>query len=251
MKYLLLLLTAAVGVAQDLAPASIANHLANYTVTNGGTGLFTQLFTADQSFRLANTGAPLAGAMTFTWEKTGSNTGTLIETDGTRTNTTALTFTSLRSGMFRTTSSVTTAAVAGTIALSPIPQAGPPLINISTRTVLPAGQVLNPGFVVGGSVSRRVLIRAIGPTLGTAFGVPGSMADPSLTIFRGQTQIAANDNWGGGTPLSDVFASVAAFALPVASLDAAIVLPLTPGSYTAQVRGTGAGDVIVEVYFVD
>jgi hypothetical protein len=104
---------------------------------------------------------------------------------------------------------------------------------------------------VGGPVPRRVLIRAVGPTLGTAFGVPGSMADPSLTVFRGQTQIAANNDWGGGAPLIATFASVGAFALPVASLDAAIVLMLAPGNYTAQVRGTGAGEVIVEVYFVD
>ena len=40
-------------------------------------------------------------------------------------------------------------------------------------------------------------------------------------------------------------------ALPVASLDAALVLTLTPGPYTAQVTGTGAGQVIVEVCFVD
>jgi hypothetical protein len=95
------------------------------------------------------------------------------------------------------------------------------------------------------------LVRAVGPTLGTAFNVPGSMADPSLTIFRGSTQIAENNNWGGGAELTNVFTSVGAFALPVASLDAAIVVRLTPGNYTVQVRGTGAGDVIVEVYFVD
>jgi hypothetical protein len=39
--------------------------------------------------------------------------------------------------------------------------------------------------------------------------------------------------------------------LPVASLDAAVLPSLTPGNYSAQVRGTTAGEVIVEVYFVD
>lgn len=77
------------------------------------------------------------------------------------------------------------------------------------------------------------------------------MADPSVTVFRGQTQIAANNDWGGGATLTAVFASVGAFALPVASLDAALVLTLAPGDYTAQIKGTGAGEVIVEVYFVD
>jgi hypothetical protein len=70
-------------------------------------------------------------------------------------------------------------------------------------------------------------------------------------VFRGATEIAANNDWGGGSALVSAFAQVAAFALPLDSLDAALVLTLAPGSYTAQVRGTGAGEVIVEVYFVD
>ncbi len=105
--------------------------------------------------------------------------------------------------------------------------------------------------MVGGTVSRRVLIRAVGPTLGTAFNVPGAMADPSLSVFRGQTVLASNNDWGGSAALLAASASVGAFALPVASLDAALLLTLAPGNYTAQVRGTGAGEVIVEVYFVD
>ncbi|MGH7945339.1 MAG: hypothetical protein ACREH8_14230 [Opitutaceae bacterium] len=254
MKYLVsFLLPIVASVAQEFAPESIANHLANFNVTGapGGTASFSHLFTANQSFRLSNTGAPLGDAMTYTWEKTGANTATVVEVDGTRTNTTALTFTAPRTGTFRTTSSTTTSALVGTMAFSSIPQPGPPLINISTRATLAANQVLTPGFVVGGNVPRRVLVRAVGPTLGTAFAVPGSMADPSLTLFSGQTQIAANNDWGGGGPLSAVFSSVGAFVLPVASLDAAVVMPLAPGSYTAQVRGTGAGEVLVEVYFVD
>ena len=45
------------------------------------------------------------------------------------------------------------------------------------------------------------------------------------------------------------FASVGAFELPVASRDAALVVLLAPGSYTAQVGGTG-GIALVEVYEV-
>ena len=51
--------------------------------------------------------------------------------------------------------------------------------------------------------------------------------------------------------LAATFAAVSAFALPLDSLDAALVLTLAPGPYTARVNGTGAGEVIVEVYFVD
>jgi hypothetical protein len=247
------LLTVIASFAQDLAPDSIANHLANYTLTGsaGSTASFTGLFTPSQSFRLSNTGSPLSEPTNYTWTKTGATTATLVETEGGRTNTTALTFTAPLAATFRTTSSATTTALVGTVAFSKVPQPSPPLLNISTRAALAANQVLTPGFVVGGTIPRRVLVRAVGPTLGTAFNVPGSMADPSLTVFRGQTQIATNNDWGGGAALTALFSSVGAFALPVASLDAALVLTLPPGDYTAQVRGTGAGEVIVEVYFVD
>lgn len=253
-KYLaLLFLGAAVLSAQDFAPDSIANHAANFAVAPAGNEpatVLAGLFTAAQSFRFNSSGSPLTAPSSYTWTKTGPATGTLVETDGTRTLTSALTFTAPLTATFRTTNSVSPTAQTGTVTLAPVPQPGPPLVNISTRVVLGAGQVLNPGFVVGGTIPRRVLIRAIGPTL-TRFGVTGVMADPSLAVFRGTTQIAANNDWGGGAAVAAVFAQVAAFALPLDSLDAALVLTLAPGGYTAQVRGTGAGEVIVEVYLVD
>ena len=254
MKYIaLLFLSAAVVTAQDFAPESIAHHAANFAVTPavGETAtVLAGLFTAGQSYRFTSSGAPLSAPLNFTWTKTGPTTGTLVEADSVRTLTSALTFTAPLTATFRTTSSVSPAAQTGTLTLAPIPQPAPPLVNISTRATLGAGQVLNPGFVVGGTTSRRVLIRAVGPTL-TRFGVTGVMADPALAVFRGATQIAANNNWGGSATLVNTFAAVSAFALPLDSLDAALLLTLAPGAYTAQVQGTGAGEVIVEVYFVD
>lgn len=249
----LFLMTVVAACAQEFAPESIANHVANSTLTGAAAGApsFTSLFTPGQSFRLSASGSPLGEAMTYTWSKTTATTATLVETDGTRTNTTALTFTAPLTATFRTTSSATTSAVAGTVAFAAFPQPAAPLVNLATRATLAANQILTPAFVVGGTVPRRVLIRAVGPTLGTAFNVPGAMADPSLTVLRGQTQVGANNDWGGGAPMAALFTSVGAFALPVSSLDAAVVLTLAPGAYTAQVRGTGAGEVLVEVYFVD
>lgn len=250
----LFLLSVVAACAQEFAPESIANHLANYTLTGaaGGAASFTSLFTPGQSFRLSASGSPLGAAMTYTWSRTTATTATLTEADGTRTNTTALTFTAPLTATFRTTSTATTDALAGTVAFAAFPQPAAPLVNISTRATLAANQILTPGFVVGGTMPRRVLVRAIGPTLGTAFNVPGAMADPSLTVLRGPTQVVGtNNDWGGGAMLTAVFTSVGAFALPVSSLDAAVVLTLAPGAYTAQVRGTGAGEVLVEVYFVD
>lgn len=132
-----------------------------------------------------------------------------------------------------------------------VPPARPetPLVNISTRSTLAAGQTLSSGFSVGGAVSRRVLIRAVGPTL-TNFGVGNPLAAPTLTVFSGQTTVGSNAGWGGDAALTAVFSAVGAFTLPSGSRDAAIVLRLNPGSYTVQVGG-GAGEVLVEVYFVD
>jgi hypothetical protein len=83
------------------------------------------------------------------------------------------------------------------------------------------------------------------------FNVPRTMSDPLLTVFKGSTPIAANSDWGGGSALIAAFAAVGAFPLPLSSLDAALLLTLEPGAYTAQVGGTGAGELLVEIYFVD
>ena len=129
--------------------------------------------------------------------------------------------------------------------------ATPRLINVSVLKNL--GEGLTVGFVVGpaGSPSKKVLIRAVGPTLGAApFNVPGVVADPQMTLFGPSGQIDQNDNWGGTAVLRDAFASVAAFALPASSLDSAIVATLTPGNYTVQVKGVNntSGIALVEVY---
>jgi hypothetical protein len=106
---------------------------------------------------------------------------------------------------------------------------------------------------VGGTGTKNVLIRAVGPTLGAApFNVGGVVADPQLAVFLGSTQIAANDNWGGGGPLSAAFIQVGAFALPANSRDAAVLATLSPGNYTVQVSGVASttGVALVEVYEV-
>jgi hypothetical protein len=127
----------------------------------------------------------------------------------------------------------------------------PRLVNVSVLKHLGTG--LTAGFVIDGTAAKRVLIRAVGPTIGAApFNVPGAVADPQLTLFSGQTSIAANDNWGGTAELTAAFGQVGAFALPAASRDAALLATLQPGSYTVQVGGVGgtSGVAIVEVYEV-
>ncbi len=135
------------------------------------------------------------------------------------------------------------------------------VINLSSRgTVDPAAPFID-GFVIAGRNPKRVLIRAVGPGLG-AFGVAGTLADPRLAVFSGATLVAQNDDWSvpqpvagqpapaTGAEISAAAAAAGAFALPAGSRDAAVVLTLAPGAYSAQAAvATGAaGAALVEVY---
>src|SRR5581483_9141937 len=114
------------------------------------------------------------------------------------------------------------------------------LINISTRGSVGTGDdVLVGGFVVSGTEPKKVLVRGIGPAL-TAFGVKGALADPILTLYDGNGAVVAqNDNWSDTAATEINAAATAAGAFPFApnSRDAAIVLTLPPGQYSAIVTG--------------
>lgn len=136
-------------------------------------------------------------------------------------------------------------------ALTAMTATTPRLVNVSVLKSLGTG--LTAGFVIDGTSSKKVLIRAVGPTIGAPpFNVAGAVADPQLQLFSGQTVIAANDNWGGTAELTAAFTQVGAFALPAASRDAALLANLQPGSYTVQASGVAGttGVAIVEVYEV-
>ena len=129
----------------------------------------------------------------------------------------------------------------------------PRLINLSSLTQIDAGANLTVGFVLRGSTARTVLVRGIGPSLGTIFGLGGVMSDPKLELFDNDTgsKITENDNWGGDAQLMEAAASVGAFALAdTATKDAVLLVTLAPGAYSARVSGVGssAGTAIVEVY---
>jgi hypothetical protein len=129
------------------------------------------------------------------------------------------------------------------------------LINLATRAAIPAGGNLNPGFVISGRERKTVLVRAVGPGL-AAFGVTNPLADPLLTVYSGSTIVGTNDNWSGdptqAAALQIAFTNSGAFTIPSGSKDAALLLTLDPGNYTAVARGAdgGGGELIVEVYEV-
>lgn len=123
------------------------------------------------------------------------------------------------------------------------------LRNLSVRTTLTANQILFVGVNMSGA-GKDVLVRAAGPSLG-ALGVPGTMADPRLSVFSTATPpvlIAQNNNWTGDPAVTAAIGRLGAFPMASpTSLDAALVTAIA-GGRTVQVSGPAAGNVIVEAY---
>ena len=123
-------------------------------------------------------------------------------------------------------------------------------LNISTRTRVGTGDnALIGGFIVIGNASKKVIIRAIGPSLAVG-GSPlaGRLADPTLELRDGAGGlIFSNDNWVDSPQAQQIIDSTVP---PSDDHEAAIVATLAPGNYTAIMRGvnntTGIG--VVEVY---
>jgi len=129
------------------------------------------------------------------------------------------------------------------------------LSNISTRAAVGTGaDILIAGFVVEGSQPSTVLIRGIGPALAN-YGITGTLTAPVLTVFDSTgTQIDTNSGWSSTSAnelaVETAEAEVGAFALTSGSADCALVLTLSPGTYSAQVAGAdgSTGIALVEVY---
>jgi uncharacterized delta-60 repeat protein len=130
--------------------------------------------------------------------------------------------------------------------------------NFSTRLVLGTGEfVLIGGFIVDGASPKKVMIRAIGPSLPTA-GVPTPSADPRLSLRDSSgTEIAKNDNWQqtqiGGVITSGQASEIQTSGLaPKSDREAAMIVSLAPGQYTAIVEdAAGQGTALVEMYDLD
>ena len=119
------------------------------------------------------------------------------------------------------------------------------LANISTRARVATGeQVLIGGFIINGAAPKRLVVRAIGPSL----PVGDAIADPLLELHDGSGNlISSNDNWQESANAQEITDSTLA---PSHSAEAAILTTVNPGSYTAVVRGSGEsqGVALVEVY---
>src|SRR5205807_6337221 len=95
---------------------------------------------------------------------------------------------------------------------------------------------------------KKVIIRALGPSV----PVPGTLADPTLELYQGNTLLESNDNWVDSPNKQAIIDSTIP---PSNNLEAAIVRTLAANStgYTAIVRGAnnGTGIGVVEAYDLD
>ncbi|MDO8543856.1 MAG: hypothetical protein Q7S40_25720 [Opitutaceae bacterium] len=126
------------------------------------------------------------------------------------------------------------------------------MVNLSSRLRVTGGDASRSviaGFVITGSTSKPVLVRAIGPGL-RGFGVSDALDNPRLQLFDSTGKaIAENDDWNGTSDISTTGDRVGAFKLTAGSRDSAIVATLPPGGYTAVVTGVnGNGVALIEVY---
>lgn len=121
--------------------------------------------------------------------------------------------------------------------------------NLSTRGYVSTGErQMIGGFVIRNG-AKRVLIRALGPSLAN-FGISEPLGDPSIALFSGGTQIATNDNWQTG---NDVAAINATGFAPTNAKESALLVTLEEGAFTVIVSGVGGatGVAIVEAYEID
>src|SRR5437870_548128 len=120
--------------------------------------------------------------------------------------------------------------------------------NVSRRGQVGTGDnILIGGIIVGGSTPKPVVVRALGPTL-TQFGVTGVLADPYLELRDGNGNLVeANNDWQQSPEAAIISADGKA---PSNTKESAMARTLSPGNYTALVRGVGGttGTALVEVY---
>jgi len=123
------------------------------------------------------------------------------------------------------------------------------LRNLSTRVQVSGGDsVMIGGFIILGDTSKDVVIRALGPSL-TALGVQHALADPELELYDSMgTLVEQNDNWTSLPP-----GTVPVELEPTNPLEAVIAQTLSPGTYTAVLRGTDAssGNALCELFDLD
>ncbi|MDG0965449.1 MAG: hypothetical protein P8O23_10305, partial [Opitutales bacterium] len=127
-------------------------------------------------------------------------------------------------------------------------------LGISTRGPVTVNSFLHAGIIINGVDVKTVIFMAKGPLL-TQYGVPGALADPLIEIYDATgAKIFENDSWSSpiGNQNLSVYNGKPGIAMPVDAAEAGIAVSLSPGAYTAVVKGAGGseGIALVEAYEV-
>jgi hypothetical protein len=120
------------------------------------------------------------------------------------------------------------------------------LVNLSTRGRVGGGNEVMIGGVIVAGAEKRVMVRAVAPSLASV--IPDTLADPMLELYNAAGQLViANDNWNTSPQVNDILTTA---YRPGSNAESAVIANLPPGNYTAIVRGAsgGQGVALVEVY---
>lgn len=228
--------------SDDGATKALAGYYLAGSV-NGAGHTLTIVSANGQAFALAQVGAAADGGMGAM-----STNGTLAVNTG---RTTILEVITTSTG---TLSGSSAGAVTGSYSGgSDASLANQRLANISTRAQVGSGASVEiAGFVIGGTTSKTVLIRAIGPTLG-GFGISNALSAPKLELYHGTALVASNtgvSNSPDAAAIAAAGAAVGAFSPIPNPADSALLITLPPGNYTAQVSSADgkSGIALAEVY---
>ncbi len=129
----------------------------------------------------------------------------------------------------------------------PVPLPPNVLGRLSTRVLVvgTGDERLIAGFIIAGTGEKRVLIRALGPSLES----PGVLADPTLSVFDSNGGLFyTNDNWMNSPQRAEIAATGYA---PPNDLESAGLPTLSPGAYTMVVAGSDGGAGIATAEVID
>ena len=204
-------------------------------------------------YEIAATNTPVSYAATGLPAGLTINAGTgVISGTPTTAGTTSVTISATSAGGTTTGTLVITVAASGSAGSPVAPLAR--LTNLSTRSSVSTAAPLVAGFSIGGTASKTVLLRGIGPGLASTFSLSGALSKPYLSLYDAAGQVViSNKAWDGSAPIMQIFAEFGAFPLIVGSADTAAVTSLAPGGYTVQISdgaGTG-GTALAEIYDAD
>jgi hypothetical protein len=119
-------------------------------------------------------------------------------------------------------------------------------VNIAGRLLVGTGNNVGiAGFIMNGGTSKKVLLRAIGPSL-SGSGVTNPLQDPVLELHDSTGAVTVNNDWRTNQETEIQQTGLA----PSDSRESAIIATLAPGNSSVIIKGsndsTGIG--VVEVY---